>query len=204
LAEEVEELGRRAEQAEQAATAALKHAVAAEDAFAEVAPLLRRRVASPVVLARLLAVAAGLRDALEAAVARVPAAEEPLRALGEPGGTRSAELGESLHALGAGEVELHAAAHAAAEAIHQALLAAAAAAARVESPLRARVDAGSTRTSELAGELRRLGGEEVEARRAAAEAGERAAGIEVEIARLEADAAEAGRRFEAAASEPAE
>src|SRR5207253_3026573 len=104
----------------QAATAALKHAVAAEDAFAEVAPLLRRRVASPVVLARLLAVAAGLRDALEAAVARVPAAEEPLRALGEPGGTRSAELGESLHALGAGEVELHAAAHAAAEAIARA------------------------------------------------------------------------------------
>ncbi|MDQ4030214.1 MAG: AAA family ATPase, partial [Actinomycetota bacterium] len=67
------------------------------------------------------------------------------------------------------------------------------------------VDAGSVRAGELAGELRRLGGEEAELRRAAAEAGERAAAIDVERARIEADAAEARRRLEAAApAKPAE
>jgi chromosome segregation protein len=77
-------------------------------------------------------------------------------------------------------------------------------AARFEAPLQARVDAGATRAGELASELRRLGGEEVEARRAAAEAGERSAGIDVEGARLEAEAAEARRRLEEAGAEPAE
>jgi chromosome segregation protein len=77
-------------------------------------------------------------------------------------------------------------------------------AARFEAPLQARVDAGATRAGELASELRRLGGEEVEARRAAAEAGERSAGIDVEGARLEAEAAEARRRLEDAGAEPAE
>ncbi|HEY7018312.1 MAG TPA: AAA family ATPase, partial [Gaiellaceae bacterium] len=53
-------------------------------------------------------------------------------------------------------------------------------------------------------ELRRLGGEEAEVRRAAAEAGERAAGIDVEGARLDAEAAEARRRLEEAGADPAE
>ena len=74
---------------------------------------------------------------------------------------------------------------------------------RYEAPLRARVDAGSTRAGELAGELRRLGGDEAEARRLAAEAGERRGGIDVERARLEAEAAEARRRLEQAGAEPA-
>jgi chromosome segregation protein len=87
-----------------------------------------------------------------------------------------------------------------AEALGQAIEAAA----RFEAPLQARVDAGATRAGELASELRRLGGEEVEARRAAAEAGERSAGIDVEGARLEAEAAEARRRLEDAGAEPAE
>jgi chromosome segregation protein len=77
-------------------------------------------------------------------------------------------------------------------------------AARFEAPLQARVDAGATRAGEFASELRRLGGEEVEARRAAAEAGERSGGIDVEGARLEAEAAEARRRLEDAGAEPAE
>jgi chromosome segregation protein len=81
---------------------------------------------------------------------------------------------------------------------------AAVAAERFEAPLRARVDAGATRAGELAAELRRLGGEEAEVRRAAAEAGERAAGIDVERARLEAEASEARRRLEEAGAEPAE
>ena len=92
-----------------------------------------------------------------------------------------------------------------AERLGAALHEAAAAAERFEAPLRARVDAGATRAGELAAELRRLGGEEAEVRRAAAEAGERAAGIDVERARLEAEASEARRRLEeAGAAEPAE
>jgi chromosome segregation protein len=91
-----------------------------------------------------------------------------------------------------------------AERLAGALHEAAAAADRFEAPLRARVDAGATRAGELAAELRRLGGEEVEVRRAAAEAGERAAGIDVERARLEAEAAEARRRLEETGAEPAE
>jgi chromosome segregation protein len=91
-----------------------------------------------------------------------------------------------------------------AERLAAALHEAAAAADRFEAPLRARVDAGATRAGELAAELRRLGGQEVEVRRAAAEAGERAAGIDVERARLEAEAAEARRRLEETAAEPAE
>ena len=91
-----------------------------------------------------------------------------------------------------------------AERLGAALHEAAAAADRFEAPLRARVDAGATRAGELAAELRRLGGEEVEVRRAAAEAGERAAGIDVERARLEAEAAEARRRLEETGAEPAE
>ena len=91
-----------------------------------------------------------------------------------------------------------------AERLAAALQHAAAAAERFEAPLRARVDAGATRAGELAAELRRLGGEEAEVRRAAAEAGERAAGIDVEGARLEAEADEARRRLEQAGAEPAE
>jgi chromosome segregation protein len=75
---------------------------------------------------------------------------------------------------------------------------------RLEAPLRARADAGATRTGALAEELRRLGAEEVDARRATAEAGERLSGIDVERARIEAEADEARRRLEAAGAHPAE
>ncbi|MEP6978578.1 MAG: AAA family ATPase, partial [Thermoleophilia bacterium] len=84
------------------------------------------------------------------------------------------------------------------------LSAAAAATSRFEAPLRARVDAGGSRTGELAGELRRLGGSEVELRRAAAEAAERLSAIDVDRARIEAEADEARRRLEQAAAEPAD
>jgi chromosome segregation protein len=93
---------------------------------------------------------------------------------------------------------------AAAERLAAALTGAAEAARRFEAPLQARVDAGATRAGEFAAELRRLGGEEAEARRVAAEAGERRATVEVERARLEAEAAEARRRLEEAGAEPAE
>jgi chromosome segregation ATPase len=75
---------------------------------------------------------------------------------------------------------------------------------RFEAPLRARADAGASRTGALAEELRRLGAEEVDARRAAAEASERLSAVDVERARIEAEADEARRRLEAADAEPAE
>jgi chromosome segregation protein len=76
--------------------------------------------------------------------------------------------------------------------------------ARLETPMRARVDAGSHRAQELGEALRTLGAQEVELRREAAEAAERASAVEVELARIEADAAEARRRLEAADAVPAE
>jgi chromosome segregation protein len=91
-----------------------------------------------------------------------------------------------------------------AERLAAALAGAAAAVERFEAPFRARVDAGATKAAELAAELRRLGGEEAEVRRVAAEAGERAGGIDVERARLEAEGSEARRRLEEAGAEPAE
>jgi chromosome segregation protein len=91
---------------------------------------------------------------------------------------------------------------AAAERLLVALAACAASAARLETPLRARVDAGGVRTGDLAAELRRLAAAEADVRRTASDAGERAAAIDVEIARVEAEAEEARRRVEAAAAEP--
>ncbi|MDX6388041.1 MAG: chromosome segregation protein [Gaiellaceae bacterium] len=74
---------------------------------------------------------------------------------------------------------------------------------RFEAPLRARADAGSSRTGALAEELRRLGADEVEVRRAASDAGERLSAVDVERARIEAEADEARRRLEATDAEPA-
>ncbi len=75
---------------------------------------------------------------------------------------------------------------------------------RFEAPLRARADAGGTRTSALAEELRRLGAAEVELRRETAEASARLNALEVERARIDAEADEARRRLADAAAEPAE
>jgi chromosome segregation protein len=75
---------------------------------------------------------------------------------------------------------------------------------RLEAPLRARADAGGTKTGELATELRRLGGSEAELRREAGEARERAGSIDVELATIAAERREATRRLEAAGAEPAE
>jgi chromosome segregation protein len=70
--------------------------------------------------------------------------------------------------------------------------------------LRARVDAGGSRTGSAATALRELAAREAEVRRGAAEAGERRAGIDVELARLEAEASAARKRLEEADAEPAE
>jgi chromosome segregation protein len=91
-----------------------------------------------------------------------------------------------------------------AERLDEALAAAASAAARFEAPLQAQVDAGAQRATALAARLRELGAGEAELRGASAQAGEKTAAIDVEVARLEAEAEEARRRLQAAASEPAE
>jgi chromosome segregation ATPase len=85
-----------------------------------------------------------------------------------------------------------------------ALAGAAEAGRRFEAPLRARVDAGGSRTGDAAGALRELAAREAELRRGAAEAGERTAAIDVELARLEAEQSAARRRLEDAGAEPAE
>jgi chromosome segregation ATPase len=85
------------------------------------------------------------------------------------------------------------------ERLDAALAAATGAAAGFEAPLQARVDAGATRTGELGSELRRLGAAEVELRHTCSEAQQAAAAIDVELARLGAEADEVRRRIE---SEP--
>jgi chromosome segregation ATPase len=75
---------------------------------------------------------------------------------------------------------------------------------RFEAPLRARADAGGTRTSDVAARLRELAAREADVRRAAGEAGQRQGAIEIELARLEAETAEARGRLEEAGADPAE
>jgi chromosome segregation protein len=75
---------------------------------------------------------------------------------------------------------------------------------RFEAPVRQRAEAQSARTSELGAALRRLGAEEVGLRQKTAEAGERLAAIDVELARTDAEHDEAQRRLDAAGAEPAE
>jgi chromosome segregation ATPase len=75
---------------------------------------------------------------------------------------------------------------------------------RLQAPELARAEQGSARAGELAAELRALGGREVELRREHSGASERAAAVDVELARLEAERKEAQRRFEQAGAEPTE
>jgi chromosome segregation ATPase len=93
---------------------------------------------------------------------------------------------------------------AAAAAVVEALSAAVRASERIQAPLLADADRGAVRAGELAAELRSLGGREVELRRALSEASEHAAGVDVEVARLEAERDEAARRLAQAGSEPAQ
>jgi chromosome segregation protein len=69
---------------------------------------------------------------------------------------------------------------------------------RFEAPLRARVDAGSTRAGELGDELRRLGAAEVNLRRELEESSTAVTAAEVEIARIDAEVADATRRLASA------
>jgi chromosome segregation protein len=73
--------------------------------------------------------------------------------------------------------------------------AAAQSALRFEPPLRARVDAGGSRSGTLGEELRALGAREAELRRTAGEAGERLSAIAVEAARLEREREDVAARL---------
>ncbi|MDX6524880.1 MAG: chromosome segregation protein, partial [Gaiellales bacterium] len=88
-----------------------------------------------------------------------------------------------------------------AERLDGVLAGAADAASRFETPLRAHVDAGGTRTGHLGEELRRLGAAEVELRQALTNASGSVSAIDVEVARIEAEADEARRRLEHAGTD---
>ncbi len=90
------------------------------------------------------------------------------------------------------------------ERLVRALTGAAQAGRRFEAQLRARVDAGGSRTGDAATALRELAAREAELRRGAAEAGERAAAIDVELARLGAEQSAARRRLDEAGAVAAE
>jgi chromosome segregation protein len=91
-----------------------------------------------------------------------------------------------------------------AERLERTLAAAGSATDRWEPTLRARADAGTARTGDLAEELRRLGGAEAEIRREAGEASSASGAVDVELARLQAEHEEAQRRLDAAGAEPSE
>ena len=90
----------------------------------------------------------------------------------------------------------------AAERLVAALTAAAQVATRHEGPLAARVEAGSTHAGALAAGLRQLAEDEAAQRRAADAAVEALSQIDVEAARLEAEADDARRRLAEADAEP--
>jgi chromosome segregation protein len=76
---------------------------------------------------------------------------------------------------------------------------------RFDGPLREQVDSGAARSGELGAELRRLGAAEVELRQELAAAADSVSTVEVEAARVGAEADEARRRLDqAGADEPAE
>jgi chromosome segregation protein len=179
------------------------------DARREATEALRRATDAEVVLAGLggvpapvgaaegrdraeLAAAAGeaLREADAAAARARSAADEALAADGA--------LVERAPRRSRLDVDLLRRLVAATDALGASLARATAAATRFEAPVQARVDAGASRASELGAELRRLGAAEVELRQAAEASSETLTGIEVELARLEGEAAEARRRLEEA------
>ncbi len=148
-----------------------------------------------------------LRGDARSRVAAADAADEAARATAER--ARAADAARVEAAVRAGR--RHARPHelgrvvAAAERLDGALLAAVAAAARFEAPLREEVESGAARSGELGSELRRLGAAEVELRQELSAASDAVSAVDVEAARVEAEADEARRRLEHAnADEPAE
>jgi chromosome segregation protein len=144
-----------------------------------------------------------LRAQMRTLVAEADAAAAEASALGDR--ARAAEAGRIDAAVRAGRrrARPHQLARvlAGAERLDATLAGAVAAAARFEAPLRAHVDAGGARTGGLGEELRRLGAAEVELRQALTSASSSVSAIDVEVARIEAEADEARRRLEHAGTD---
>jgi len=130
------------------------------------------------------------RDLLDEAERAAAAAAETAEAA-RSASAAAAELGSRRPNV---DVDLLRRVVAGSERLDETLAVAAAAASRFDPPLRARVDAGASRTADLGQTLRELGGAEVELRRSAEGAAERAATIDIELTRIDAEAADARRR----------
>jgi chromosome segregation protein len=117
LRAEAEGLVVAADAAAAEALEAAEHARTAETARIEAAVRAGRRCARPHELARVVAAAERLDEALLAAAGAAARFEAPLRAEVEVGATRSGELGAELRRLGAAEVELRQELAAASEAV---------------------------------------------------------------------------------------
>ncbi len=155
---------------------------------------------------RLLQVDEAEREAVEREAAELTAEAEHLAVLAREASetARTAAAETAARPSAALDADLIRLILAGAERLDETLAAAAAAAVRFDAPLRARVDAGAARTGELGTALRDLGAAEVALRQGAEEAAQRATEIEIELTRIEAEAADAGRRLQEAAAEPAE
>ncbi len=140
------------------------------------------------------------RDLTEAAEHLAAAAAEEAEAARSAAG----QVGASAGTGAALDPDLVRRVLAGAERLDETLAAAAVAASRFDAPLRARVDAGAARTGELGSTLRELGAAEVALRQSAEDAAQRSTEIEIELTRIEAEAADASRRLEEAGAEPSE
>ncbi len=90
------------------------------------------------------------------------------------------------------------------ERLRDSLVASVEAAARVERPLAARTASGGTQAAALATALRELAASEAELRREAHDATAAVSQVDIELARIDAESADARRRLEEAQEEPAE
>ena len=199
LAGELARVGALEQEAREASTRANERAAAAE--------LERARLGGEGQI-RMLQVDESERDEVERAAGELTAAaarlaEEAAEAF-ETARSASSARADSGASRAVLDADLVRRLVAGAERLDETLAAAAAAAARFDAPLRARVDAGGARTAELGTALRDLGAAEVELRQGAEDAAQRATEVEIELTRIEAEAADARRRLDEAATAPAE
>ncbi len=200
LATELARVGALEHEARAASTRANERAAAAE--------LARVRLGGEGQI-RILQVDESERDEVERDARELTAEAERLAAAAAEAGEAARAAATAQAATGARraaalDADLLRRIHDGAERLDEALTAAAAAAIRFEAPLRARVDAGASRTGELGAALRDLGAAEVELRQGAEDAAQRSTEIEIELTRIEAEAADARRRLQEAAADPAE
>lgn len=197
--------------AELARVGALEHEARAEsaraNAAAAAAELLRVRLGGEGQI-RMLQVDEAEREQIETEAHELTEEAERLAAMAaeaaEAARTAAGHAGASAGAAAELDTDLVRRVLAGAERLDETLAIAAAAATRFDAPLRARVDAGAERTGELGAKLRELGAAEVALRQSAEDAAQRSTEIEIELTRIEAEAADACRRLEEAAAEPSE